>query len=85
MEQERDVLGVKLGDEEVGGGMGGSVGYGGMRERRRAGSAQEGFQLRSLHSDLIWPVCLGCMSPGASTPPPVPSQTPDTVEKPGEA
>lgn len=37
----------------------GQRGEGGMRERRRTGSAQEGFQLRCLHSDLIWPVCLG--------------------------
>ena len=37
----------------------GDRGDGGMRARQGKGSAQEGFQLCSLHSDLIWPVCLG--------------------------
>lgn len=47
-------MGRKRGREKEG-----KEGFGGMWERQRKGSTQEGFQLRSLHSDLIWPVCLG--------------------------
>lgn len=38
---------------------------------RERGSVQEGFQLRSLHSDLIWPVCLG-YTQRFHKPPPIP-------------
>lgn len=58
VEAGKRCLEVNRGDRENGE-KEGSEGFGGMWERRRKGSAQEGFQLRSLHSDLIWPVCLG--------------------------
>lgn len=50
----------------------------GMCARRSKGLSQEGFQLLFLHSDLIWPVCLGYRKPPSLSPPIPPSLYPST-------